>query len=217
MITVINRKNKLLLLLFHPRSPIQRVIRGIIHHSLNDSWFLRLLLVSFLLCYSPNRGRKVEALVPSGAKYHHYPSGRLALTTSFSSSSLTTPTFSTPNTRTQSWWNDNRMRCYGVPRPLHTEFTVEKATPILLEELNVMQWPTWSTAGSTKYQVGIKSPLKVYEGNELSYILEGEMEIIPQNTGIPVVVQAGDFVTFPDGFACYWYVKKVINKHWYIY
>ena len=57
------------------------------------------------------------------------------------------------------------------------------------------------------------------------------MEIIPQETGVPVLVQPGDFVTFPgiittvitafsniitvDGFACYWYVIEPVKKHWY--
>ena len=46
-------------------------------------------------------------------------------------------------------------------RALHKEFTVEKATPEQLEELSVKSWGVWSTAGSPKYKVGIKSPLKV--------------------------------------------------------
>ena len=29
--------------------------------------------------------------------------------------------------------------------------------------------------------------------------------------------QAGDFVTFPDEFACYWHVIEEINKHYYLY
>lgn len=43
------------------------------------------------------------------------------------------------------------------------------------------------------------------------------MEIIPESTGVPVLVQAGDFVTFPEDFRCYWYVIDEINKHWYVY
>ena len=64
-------------------------------------------------------------------------------------------------------------------RPLHTsgEFTVEKATPELLADLEVKKWPTWSTAGSDKYVKGKKSPLKVYDCNELSYIISGKMEV----------------------------------------
>ena len=59
--------------------------------------------------------------------------------------------------------------------------------------------------------------VKVYDTNELSYIIKGKMEIIPQATGQPILVQAGDFVTFPDGFACYWYVIEPVVKHWYLY
>jgi len=108
-------------------------------------------------------------------------------------------------------------RIAGFPKPIHKEFTVEKATPEKLDELGVKSWPTWSTAGSEKYKVGIKSPLKVYDTNELSYIISGDMEIIPKETGIPVPVRAGDFVTFPDGFECYWFVKEVVKKNWYLY
>ena len=103
------------------------------------------------------------------------------------------------------------------PRPLHTEFTVQKATPELLEELDVTNWPTWSTDGSPKYKVGIKSPLKVYDCNELSYVTDGEVDIIHAPTGKVSTVSKGDFVTFPDGYECYWYVKETIVKHWYIY
>ncbi|KAJ1399095.1 hypothetical protein B484DRAFT_406427 [Ochromonadaceae sp. CCMP2298] len=49
-----------------------------------------------------------------------------------------------------------------------------------------------------------------------SYIIKGSMEITPKG-GEPVLVQAGDFVTFPDGFACNWFVKETILKHYYIY
>jgi len=105
----------------------------------------------------------------------------------------------------------------GSPRPIHTCFTVEKATPEKMKELGVTSWPNWSTAGSGKYKVGVKSPLKVYDTNELSYIISGEMDIIPQETGVPVRVSAGDFVTFPDGFECYWFVKETVNKHWFLY
>lgn len=107
--------------------------------------------------------------------------------------------------------------CYGFPRPLHSVFTVEKATEEIKEELGVKSWGRWSTAGSEKYKVGIKSPLKVYDGNELSYIISGKMEITPVQTGVPVVVQAGDFVTFPDGFACHWFVIETVVKNYYLY
>eukprot|EP00802_Teleaulax_amphioxeia_P019975 Tamp_20231.p2 GENE.Tamp_20231~~Tamp_20231.p2 ORF type:complete len:158 (+),score=40.16 Tamp_20231:504-977(+) len=104
-------------------------------------------------------------------------------------------------------------------RPLHTsgEFTVEKATPELMEDLEVKRWPTWSTKGSEKYKVGVKSPLKIYDCNELSYIISGKMEIECKKTGKMHLVQAGDFVTFPDEFPCFWHVKEEITKHYYLY
>ena len=51
----------------------------------------------------------------------------------------------------------------------------------------------------------------------LSYIISGKMTITPQETGVPVEVNAGDFVTFPAGFACFWHVMEVVTKHYYLY
>lgn len=107
---------------------------------------------------------------------------------------------------------------YAGPRPLHKVFTVEKATEELKQELSVASWGRWSTQGTDKYITGVKSPLKVYDCNELSYIISGKMTITPADPpGEPVLVQAGDFVTFPDGFACYWFVIDPVVKNWYIY
>ena len=106
------------------------------------------------------------------------------------------------------------------PRELFKEFTVQPCSPDLKKELGVERWGVWSTAGSSKYKVGVKSPLKVYDGNELSYIISGKMTITPDegpNKGIPVPVQAGDFVFFPDGFSCYWFVEETVTKHYYLW
>ncbi len=117
--------------------------------------------------------------------------------------------------------NKRISSCIGAakgPRPIHKEFTVEKATAEKLDLLEVSSWPRWTTNGSEKYKVGIKSPLKVYDTNELSYIISGKMEITPVDPpGQPVLVQAGDFVTFPDGFACHWFVIETVVKNWYLY
>ena len=96
------------------------------------------------------------------------------------------------------------------------KFEVVKATDAMLADMKVTEWPTWTTAGSEKYKVGVVSPEKVYDTNELSYIISGSMEIIPKD-GEAVLVQAGDFVTFPENFACNWKVIEEINKHWYCY
>jgi uncharacterized cupin superfamily protein len=68
--------------------------------------------------------------------------------------------------------------------------------------------------------VGIKSPLKVYDNNELSYIISGKVTITPDegpNKGVPILVKAGDFVFFPDGFSCYWFVEEVVTKNYYLW
>ena len=109
---------------------------------------------------------------------------------------------------------------YGFPKPIHQEFTVEKASKEKMTDLSVGTWPTWSTQGSDKYVTGKRSPLKCYDCNELSYIISGQVEITPVvegKEGKPVLVQAGDFVTFPDGFECYWYVIETVKKNWFIY
>ena len=72
---------------------------------------------------------------------------------------------------------------WAKAKPIHTEpdnimksvFTVEKATEEQLAEMNVKSWPTWSTAGSTKYKVGFVSPLKLHDTNELSYLISGKV------------------------------------------
>jgi hypothetical protein len=68
-------------------------------------------------------------------------------------------------------------RLHGFPRAIHTEFTVEKATPEMMESLGVKKWPTWGTEGSDKYKTGVMSPLKWYDVNELSYIVSGKVEM----------------------------------------
>ena len=60
-----------------------------------------------------------------------------------------------------------------------------------MEDLEVKRWPTWSTKGSEKYKVGVKSPLKIYDCNELSYIISGKMEIECKKTGKMHLVQVG--------------------------
>ena len=114
-------------------------------------------------------------------------------------------------------WSKAKPIHRAPDNPMKSVFTVEKATEDQIAELGVKQWPTWSTEGSAKYAVGVRSPLKVYDCNELSYIISGKMEIIPETTGEPVLVQAGDFITFPDEFPCYWHVIEEINKHYFIY
>ena len=51
-----------------------------------------------------------------------------------------------------------------------------------------------------------------YNGEELCYILEGEVTVTPDG-GEAVTIGAGDFVTFPDGMSCHWNITAPIRKH----
>ena len=111
--------------------------------------------------------------------------------------------------------------------------------------MGVEKWPTWRTEDSPKYKVGIKSPLKVYDVNELSYIISGidsyialpllmyessllstptsqkpssgKMTLEDAKTGKITEGNAGDFVTFPNRYEVYWNVIEPINKHYYLW
>ena len=109
-----------------------------------------------------------------------------------------------------------KMGQWDSAKVVSDKFEVVKATDAMLSDMKVSEWPTWTTSGSEKYKVGVVAPEKVYDTNELSYIISGSMEIIPKD-GEAVLVQAGDFVTFPENFACNWKVIEEINKHWYCY
>ena len=146
----------------------------------------------------------------------------------------------------------NNVNILGAADPisfdnLRTEFTVEKGTEEAYKSMEVAKWPTWKTEDSPKYKVGIKSPLKVYDVNELSYIISGmctlrlrphlqfshfvvlfiyrqqrmscagKMTLEDAKTGKITEVNAGDFVTFPNRYEVYWNVIEPINKHYYLW
>ena len=102
------------------------------------------------------------------------------------------------------------------PRVLHTEFTVEKASDAAVAALDVQNWPTWTTAGNPKWLVGKTNEDKEMPYGELSYVISGKLEIIPPS-GERVIVQAGDFVTFPQGFVSTWTVLEELTWHYYLY
>ena len=94
---------------------------------------------------------------------------------------------------------------------------MEKGTEDAYKSMGVAKWPTWKTEDSPKYKVGIKSPLKVYDVNELSYIISGKMTLEDAKTRKVTEVNAGDFVTFPNRYEVYWNVIEPINKHYYLW
>ena len=102
------------------------------------------------------------------------------------------------------------------PRVLHEEFTVEKATQSQLDELDVTNWPTWTTGDKPKWAVGNQNKDKVMPYGELSYVLSGKLEIIPDG-GEVSLVEKGDLVTFPEGFQSDWKVLEELTWHYYLY
>ena len=103
------------------------------------------------------------------------------------------------------------------PRIISPEFEVHKATDEELVELDVKHWPVWTTSDKEKWNVGNQVIDKEMPYGELSYMLSGKLEIIPQSTNKPVIVNVGDFVTFPKGFIASWKVLEELTWHYYLY
>lgn len=113
---------------------------------------------------------------------------------------------------------------YGMPQTndvgpqiLSEVFSVQKATPESLQRLDVKHWPIWTTADKEKWRVGNQNADKVMPYGELSFMITGRLEIIPQETGQAVVVEPGDFVTFPKDFVASWKVLEEVTWHYYLY
>jgi hypothetical protein len=77
--------------------------------------------------------------------------------------------------------------------------------PARLSELGVSDWSTWSK------EVSIFP--WTYSDREIAYILEGEVIVTPKG-GEAVSFGKGDLVTFPEGMACTWDVRKPLRKHY---
>lgn len=74
-----------------------------------------------------------------------------------------------------------------------------------LTEAGVYSWPIWEKEVSTFDWY--------YSERETALILEGEVTVTPEG-GEPVLIKAGDFVTFPEGMACVWDITQAIRKHY---
>lgn len=77
-----------------------------------------------------------------------------------------------------------------------------------LNKLGINHWPTWQ-----------KEPSEFdwyYDATEVCYLLEGEVLVTPEQ-GEPVLIQAGDLVTFAAGLSCQWLVKQAVLKHYQFY
>ena len=74
-----------------------------------------------------------------------------------------------------------------------------------LEKMGVKDWPMWGEKES-------EFPWH-YDQQETCYIVEGEVEVTPDG-GEPVVIKAGDLVTFPRGMSCTWKINRAVSKHY---
>lgn len=73
-----------------------------------------------------------------------------------------------------------------------------------LEARGVYSWGIWEKE--------VSAFPWTYNGEEVCYVLEGRVEVTPDG-GDTVTIEAGDFVTFPDGMSCYWNILSPIRKH----
>merc|ERR1711971_796389 len=98
------------------------------------------------------------------------------------------------------------------PRILRGSFAVEPADSGTLVELDVMNWPTWTTVGSDRWAEHVTRRDKKMPYGELSYLVSGQLEIVPKDTGVPVLVNPGDFVTLPEGFVADWTCARRVRN-----
>jgi len=72
------------------------------------------------------------------------------------------------------------------------------------EKAKMLSQPTWG-CGVSKFDWH-------YDSEETALIIEGEVAVTYD--GGSVLIQAGDYVVFPEGLSCVWDVTKPINKHY---
>jgi hypothetical protein len=88
---------------------------------------------------------------------------------------------------------------------MSTITVISDPTQSQLTESGVYSWPIWEKEVSTFDWY--------YSERETALILEGEVTVTPEG-GEPVLIKAGDFVTFPAGMRCVWDITRAIRKHY---
>ena len=84
------------------------------------------------------------------------------------------------------------------------EVKIEKLSKEELEKRGIFSWPIWE-----------KEPSRFdwyYDSQEQCYFLEGDVTV--QTEDGQYHIQAGDFVTFPQGLKCTWIVNQKVKKHY---
>jgi uncharacterized protein len=84
------------------------------------------------------------------------------------------------------------------------KITIQKLTEKEIKSKGIYSWPIWEKEVS-------RFPW-TYDSTEECYILEGKVTVETANE--TVTIQAGDFVTFPQGLDCTWDIKEDIRKHY---
>ena len=102
------------------------------------------------------------------------------------------------------------------PRKLSDEFAVlRQADMSLLVELDVQNWPTWTTAGNPNWLENATRKGKKMPYGELCYLISGQIKI--EVDGETTFIDPGDFVTLPEGFVSDHTVTKELTWHYYLY
>ena len=96
-----------------------------------------------------------------------------------------------------------------APTTLCTVIPAAEVTDELKAE--AADWEVWDSSTYPK-----KFPFD-YETEERTLILEGKATLIPKGKGAePIVISAGDAVTFHAGFSCKWTVEEPMKKYYLI-
>jgi uncharacterized cupin superfamily protein len=85
------------------------------------------------------------------------------------------------------------------------EINVQRLNDSELKKMGVFSWPVW-TKETSKFDWS-------YDSVEECLFLEGEVTVKTED-GKEVNFGKGDFVTFPKGLNCTWFVKKPVKKHY---
>ncbi len=81
---------------------------------------------------------------------------------------------------------------------------IKKLSENEIAERGIKNWPVWEKEVSTFDWF--------YDSPEQCLILEGEVTVKTDEGDFKI--KAGDYVGFPQGLKCTWYIKKDIRKHY---